>query len=104
MFIKVFLILTALAILFFIVSVFTRFKVDAQIYLLSFGVVIGQALFPVWFFQGIEKMKVVTFINILAKLIFTMLVFILIQTEADYYKVPVYNSLGFIISGIIGFF
>lgn len=103
MFIKVFLTLTALTILFFIVSVFTRFKMDSEIYLLSFGVVIGQALFPVWFFQGIEKMKVVTFINILAKLIFTLLVFILIKTQSDYYKVPIYSSLGFIISGVIGF-
>lgn len=103
MIIKVVLIVIALAILFFIVSVFSRFSVDSEIYLLSFGVVIGQALFPVWFFQGIEKMKVVTFINILAKLIFTLLVFVLIKTEADYYKVPIYNSLGFIVSGCIGF-
>ncbi len=103
MVIKVVLIIIALAILFFIVSFFTRFSVDSEIYLLSFGVVIGQALFPVWFFQGIEKMKVVTFINILAKLIFTVLVFVLIKTQADYYKVPIFNSLGFIVSGCIGF-
>jgi len=103
MIIKVVLIVIALGILFFIVSVFSRFSVDAEIYLLSFGVVIGQALFPVWFYQGIEKMRVVTFINILAKLIFTLLVFILIETQADYYKVPIYNSLGFIVAGLIGF-
>lgn len=103
MIIKIFLIIVAFVILYTIVSVFTRFQIDSEVYLLSFGVVIGQALFPVWFFQGIEKMKVVTFINILAKLIFTLLVFILIKTETDYYKVPIYNSLGFIVSGIIGF-
>jgi len=103
MFIKIILIFIALALLFIIVSTFSRFSIDKEVYLLSFGVVIGQALFPVWFFQGIEKMKVVTFINILAKLIFTVLVFILIKTQADYYKVPIYNSLGFIVSGCIGF-
>jgi PST family polysaccharide transporter len=101
--IKLGLILIAFVILYFIVSVFTRFSIDSEIYLLSFGVVIGQALFPVWFFQGIEKMKFVTFINILAKVIFTFLVFFLIKTETDYFKVPIYNSLGFIVSGIIGF-
>ena len=103
MLIKLGLIIIAFGILYFIVSVFSRFSIDAEIYLLSFGVVIGQVLFPVWFFQGIEKMKFVTFINILAKVIFTGLVFFLIKTESDYINVPIYNSLGFIISGIIGF-
>jgi PST family polysaccharide transporter len=103
MFIKIILIFIALLLLFFIVSTFSRFTIDKEVYLLSFGVVIGQALFPVWFFQGIEKMKVVTFINILAKLIFTVLVFILINNQADYFKVPIFNSLGYIVSGAIGF-
>lgn len=103
MFIKLGLLIIAFSILFIIVNTFTRFRVDSEIYLLSFGVVIGQALFPVWFFQGIEKMKFVTFINILAKVIFTILVFFLIKTESDYFKVPIYNSLGFIVSGFIGF-
>ena len=56
MFIKIILIFIALALLFIIVSTFSRFSIDKEVYLLSFGVVIGQALFPVWFFQGIEKM------------------------------------------------
>ena len=71
MFIKLGLLLLAFAILYIIVNTVTRFSIDAQVYLFSFGVVVGQAFFPVWFFQGIEKMKFVTFINILAKGIFT---------------------------------
>lgn len=102
MIIKLGLVIIAFSILYIIVNTFTRFSVDSEVYLLSFGVVIGQALFPVWFFQGIEKMKFVTFINILAKVIFTVLVFFLVKTEADYFKVPIYNSLGFIVSGLLG--
>ena len=103
MIIKLGLIIISFSILYVVVNTFTRFSIDAEVYLLSFGVVIGQALFPVWFFQGIEKMKFVSFINILAKVIFTILVFILIKSESDYFKVPIYNSLGFIVSGLIGF-
>lgn len=103
MFIKLGLLFIAFTILYIIVNTFTRFSIEAEVYLFSFGVVVGQALFPVWFFQGIEKMKFVTFINILAKVIFTVLVFFLVKSEADYFKVPIYNSLGFIISGLIGF-
>ncbi|GAL62286.1 membrane protein [Algibacter lectus] len=103
MLIKLGLIVIAFGVLFFLVNIFSRFSVDSEVYLLSFGVVIGQALFPVWFYQGIEKMKFVTIINILAKVIFTVLVFFFINTESDYFKVPIYNSLGFIVSGLIGF-
>ena len=103
MFIKICLIIVAFTILFIVVNVFTRFRIDSEIYYLTFGIVIGQALFPVWFFQGIEKMKFITLINITAKLIFTLLVFVFIRQQSDYIFVPVYNSLGFIVSGIIGF-
>lgn len=102
MIIKLGLLIVAFSLLFLILNLFTRFSIDAEIYLFSFGVVIGQALFPVWFYQGIEKMKVITLINIFAKLIFTSLVFILVKTQGDYYKVPIFNSLGFIVSGFIG--
>jgi len=103
MIVKLLLIFIAFSILYIVVNFFTRFSLDKDVYLLSFGIVIGQALFPVWFFQGIEKMKFVTIVNISAKLIFTLLVFILIRSESDYIYVPLYNSLGFIIAGFLGF-
>jgi PST family polysaccharide transporter len=102
MIIKVFLTFTASLTLYILVSYFTRFNIDAEVYYFSFGIVIGQALFPVWFFQGIEKMKFITIINVTAKIIFTILVFVFIRLESDYILVPVFNSLGFIVAGILG--
>ena len=64
--------------------------------------VVGHAIFPVWFFQGIEKMKFVTLINMLAKIIFTLLIFIVIRSESDYYLVPAFNSIGYIVAGVLG--
>lgn len=100
--IKAGLICLAFFILFIIVKVFTRFSTDADVYFLSFGIVIGQALFPVWFFQGIEKMKIIALINILAKVIFTVLTFVLVNEESEYILVPFFNSLGFIVAGVLG--
>jgi len=101
--VKLILIVTCIILLYLIVELIPRFKEDAFVYYLSFGTVIGHAIFPVWFFQGIEKMKFVTGINILAKIIFTLLIFIVIRKESDYILVPAFNSIGFIIAGLLGF-
>ncbi len=93
-----FLLLTA------IVFSFKKFKVDWQIYFLSFGMVVGQTLFPVWFFQGMERMKYITFLNILAKALFTIAIFIFVKEQTDFWKVPLLNSLGFIVAGIISLY
>jgi len=74
---------------------------DRIIYLLSFGVVVGQVIFPSWFFQGIEKMKFITLINILSRLIFTILIFICVHSADDYIYVPLVTSVGFITGGAI---
>ncbi|MBP8944534.1 MAG: flippase [Paludibacteraceae bacterium] len=78
-----------------------KFRNEWLLYFLTFGTVLGQVLFPIWFFQGIEKMKYITWLNIIAKTIFTVLVFVIIRQKTDYIYVPFLGALGTIISGIL---
>lgn len=78
-----------------------KFRNEWLLYFLTFGTVLGQVLFPIWFFQGIERMKYITWLNIIAKTIFTVLVFVIIRQKTDYIYVPFLGALGTIISGIL---
>jgi len=71
------------------------------LYYVTFGIVLGNILFPTWFFQGVEKMKFITVINVVAKVLFTIFVFILVQDKNDFIYVPLLNSLGAIIGGMV---
>ena len=99
--IKLILIGISFAILSIIIFSFDNFSDHVDLYYLTFLLVIGHALFPIWYFQGLEKMKYITIVNITSKLIFTIAIFIFIQNEADYILVPILNGLGFIIGGLL---
>ena len=101
MLIKFGLLLLSFIILTIIVFSFKKFRQDWEIYYLTFGMVVGQALFPVWFFQGMERMKYITFLNIIAKLIFTVFIFVFVHKVSDYVYVPLINSAGFLVAGIL---
>ncbi|WP_299229528.1 flippase [Sulfurihydrogenibium sp.] len=102
MIIKLALMIISLILISVIIFSIEKFRKDWIIYYLTFGMVVGQVLFPVWYFQGMEKMKYITFLNILAKVIFTVAIFVFVNEASDYMYVPLLNSLGFIIAGILG--
>jgi polysaccharide transporter, PST family len=80
---------------------FQKFSVHFLVYYLTFGRVLGKSIFPVWFFQGMERMKFTTYLNILAKAIFTVAIFLFVKTEDDLLLVPAFNSLGFLAAGVV---
>lgn len=74
------------------------------IILLTFLSVPVQILFPEWFFQGMEKMKYITILNVVAKGIFTLLIFLVIKEREDYIFQPILISGGYFFSGIFSVF
>jgi PST family polysaccharide transporter len=78
-----------------------KFKKDWLVYIFTFGMVLGNVLFPIWFFQGIEKMRYITILNIVAKSIFTVCIFIFIKKMSDFVYVPLINSLGYLVAGML---
>jgi PST family polysaccharide transporter len=101
MIIKFFLLLLSLGLMTIIVFSFKKFRQDWLIYYLAFGMVLGQTLFPIWLFQGMERMRYITILNVLAKLIFTIAIFIFVKRSSDYLYVPLLNSLGFFVAGVL---
>ncbi|MDD5196789.1 MAG: flippase [Candidatus Omnitrophota bacterium] len=91
-------------ILLFLINAIPKFRHDWLLYVFSFGAVIGNTLFPVWLFQGAEKMKFITIINIIGGIIYTVSLFIFVKEPADYLLVPLLNSLFFIITGLLGLY
>jgi polysaccharide transporter, PST family len=75
------------------------FTTNAEVFLFSFGIVIGNILFPIWFYQGIEKMKYIAFVQILIRAVFTISVFLLIVNEDDYLLYVVLISISQILIG-----
>jgi len=100
--IKIILTLASLLILFLTLTFVPKFKSDWLVYALSFGAVVGNALFPIWFFMGTEKMKYILGLNIIAGVIYLLGIFIFVRSPADYLYIPLINSSVFLLVGILG--
>lgn len=85
-----------------IVLVYPPFREEMLVFFLSMPLLLGYALFPEWFFQGIEKMKYITFLNIGIKVFFTVCVFIFLKQKEDYWIYPFLQSAGFVGAGLVG--
>jgi PST family polysaccharide transporter len=104
MIIKIVLTFICFILMTILVFSFEKFSKHWEVYFISYGIVIGQVLFPIWLFQGLEQMKYITFINIGSKIFFTICIFIFIHTKSDYMYVPLLNSLGYLVAGIWSLF
>jgi PST family polysaccharide transporter len=98
--IKMIMLAVSVVVLSIFIFIFDKFTKDWQLYYLTFGIVIGQSMFPVWYFQGIEKMHITALVNIVPKVIFTIFIFIFVTSTEDYLYVPFINSLGFLLAGM----
>jgi PST family polysaccharide transporter len=91
--IKIILLILGAIVLYAILFNISRFRADWQVYLFSFIAVVGNTLFPLWLFQGLERMKYITIFNVGARATSTILIFFLVRDISDYLTVPIINGL-----------
>ena len=90
--------LLIITVLIYTIPFFKNYKL---LFLLSMWFCLYEFIFPIWYFQGLEKMKYITLINLVSRFIFLILIFVLIREESDYILVPVINGIGSVFSGLI---
>ena len=65
---------------------------------------LGNLLFPDWYFQGIQKMRNITIVAFVSKLVSLLLIFLLVKGKSDLVYVVLSLSAGNIVAGLLGIF
>lgn len=80
----------------FTVPIFWQYRQVLSILMLT---VVGTVLFPVWFFQGLEKMRLLSIVNFVIKLFLFPITLLLVKKPDDYLIAVVLQSIVFLIAG-----
>ena len=97
---KILLLALAFFLLTILVITVPKMREDWDLLFITFLLLPGYMIFPEWLFQGLEKMKFITALNILSKFIFTVAVFVFIKSKDDYLLQPLLTSCGYVVAGI----
>jgi PST family polysaccharide transporter len=86
-----------------VTAVFLTPKLSAhwELYLLSFLTVLGGLFFPMWLYQGMEKMKLVAIRDFSAKLVAMVLIFLVVKRQTDYLWATVFPSGAMAAAGLL---
>ena len=85
-----------------VVFLVPQFREHLLLFFVTFLSVLGTALFPLWFYQGIEKMNYILIITVSVRLIITVLIFVIIKNENDFIKLAGLNTSAQFVIGLIG--
>jgi PST family polysaccharide transporter len=92
--IKLFIFLCSLMILLFIFKYIPYSKDYATLIYITFFLSLYNVFFPVWYFQGIEKMGYITIFSLSSRIFFLIMIFVFVKSPEDYLLVPIINGLG----------
>lgn len=73
---------------------------NASLYLTGLGIVLGQVLFPVWLFQGLEALKVAAMIQVVGKVLALPCLLIWVDGPQDQIAAIAFFSASSVLSGL----
>ena len=101
---KIYLISLAFIVLQLLTYFLPAFKRDIFLTQTLFLMVIGDSMYCKWYFQGVNKMKYITIVNLLSKLSYLILVLTFIKKSDDYIYIGLCQSVGYIVSGLVALY
>ena len=104
MFTKLILLAISFVIFIALVLAIKSFRLEWKLYLISYLSVIGSVLFPTWLYQGMERMKYITALNIFAKILSTGAIFVFVKNNCDYKIAALLQSLNMLVPGMLSIF
>jgi polysaccharide transporter, PST family len=101
---KIFLCLCCFIALILLIFIYPKLKSNYTLSITSFVIVLGNTFNPLWFFQGLEKVKIISNITLLTRLFFTSLIFFFVNDVRDSVFINIFIGLGTLTSGVISLF
>lgn len=77
---------------------------DAPLLMVMYITVIGNVIFPIWFFQGIQQMRYITIVNGIARFFSVAGIFMFVQSEGDYLWAGFLQGVPPFIAGLISWY
>jgi PST family polysaccharide transporter len=81
----------------------SRMRHDWTFFIYAFVGVVGNVLFPVWYFQGMERMRHISVITGATRTLSAILLFVFVHHASDGALAVAIQSLGTLLAGAIGF-
>jgi len=76
------------------------FQAHYSLFLVVYITVVGTTLFPTWLFQGLERMRDITWMNMGARLLTTIAIFVFIHDPQDYVIAAGIQSLPILLAAV----
>ncbi len=101
--VKAALMCLGLVLLVVILTVIPKFRHDAIFFVVGFFAVVGNVLFPTWYFQGMEKMRYISLLTGIPKVLSAVMLFVFVHSAKDGLLALTIQSTGVVIAGVLGF-
>lgn len=100
---KLYLELISIGIFAILVNIVPLWRENSIIYWVCFSTTLVNIFLPVWYFQGIQKMKIVTIIQLLLKIASLPFIFYYVETSSDILAYSIISSTVSVIGALVAF-
>lgn len=98
--VKTAMMITGFLIMLTVVWAVPSWRANMMLYVVSFLAVLGGVIFPVWLFQGLERMRQAVFLSLSARVVTVAAIFLFVKQPEDYQLVAGIQASAGVVAGV----